>query len=546
MRSILALTKVFQKMLEIGASSGSRRPTSKVIVRLLTTILVILGLVSRAFIYLSNGSLGSDEAKLAINLIEKNWAELFAPLSYNQAAPVGFLILQKFVTTTLGPTEWSLRLVPFTASIASLVASVVLMKRVLKTPGFLFGIAAISVGEFVISQASNAKQYSTDILVALLLTIEFLRYNGFPRTGVHNFRIAVTGILAMVFSQPSVFIVASIGISILTRRAQDERVVARRIPDWIIVSSWVLVFGMLYLCTIQPLSGNEFLHTYWMESRNGSPNWNGSFVSAVSWLPRAIAAAMREPVGLGSAWVAVAVLFVGAIHLWRSDRERFRILATPILLSSCAAVIGKFPFADRMLFFLVPSFLGVIGAGVDALFQHRFRFLQVTGCAVVVAILGPSVRLWATDLYPVRERNAGIRSLLVKLAPNLAPGDVIYARKMAGPTVQYYLQNMKVITNNSRSLIVDDYYRPPRDGERRELRRVTSQYLPFSSDDLLRRAGNSRTWVIVQARRIAVDDVSKDEFIVEFQNVATQGRTISAPGVGAFEFVPRPSSENGD
>ena len=51
----------------------------------------------------------------------RSFAGLLRPLDDDQGAPVGFLVLERLVVRLLGPTELALRLVPFLASIATLV-----------------------------------------------------------------------------------------------------------------------------------------------------------------------------------------------------------------------------------------------------------------------------------------------------------------------------------------------------------------------------------------------------------------------------------------
>ncbi|HEX6657590.1 MAG TPA: hypothetical protein VF065_05885, partial [Ilumatobacter sp.] len=84
-------------------------------------VVVAVGVVLRIARFLDNRSLWLDEAFLAINLTEKSFSELFGRLEFLQSAPVGFLLAQKSVITLLGDSEYSMRLIPLLASIASLI-----------------------------------------------------------------------------------------------------------------------------------------------------------------------------------------------------------------------------------------------------------------------------------------------------------------------------------------------------------------------------------------------------------------------------------------
>ena len=83
-------------------------------------LLVIAGAALRAVQYFRGGSLWVDEAALALNLAARSFSELFSPLDLAQAAPAGFLAVEKALLVAFGRGELALRLFPFLASLAAL------------------------------------------------------------------------------------------------------------------------------------------------------------------------------------------------------------------------------------------------------------------------------------------------------------------------------------------------------------------------------------------------------------------------------------------
>src|SRR5689334_23171439 len=83
---------------------------------------VLFGALVRLVQYASNRSLWSDEAMLALNIVDRSYLELLKPLDYNQAAPPLFLWLEKLAVQLLGNNEYALRLVPLTAGLIALAA----------------------------------------------------------------------------------------------------------------------------------------------------------------------------------------------------------------------------------------------------------------------------------------------------------------------------------------------------------------------------------------------------------------------------------------
>src|SRR3712207_5144043 len=83
--------------------------------------LVLSGIGFRAAQYLSQRSFWEDESFIVLNLRDKTAAELLGRLDHDQAAPPLFLLIQRGVVVTLGPTEFGLRLLPLAAGIGSLL-----------------------------------------------------------------------------------------------------------------------------------------------------------------------------------------------------------------------------------------------------------------------------------------------------------------------------------------------------------------------------------------------------------------------------------------
>ena len=71
--------------------------------------------------YFARGSFWLDECAIALNLRDRNYAELLQPLDYNQVAPIGFLLTTKFFINHLGQNELSYRIIPAFSGVFSIV-----------------------------------------------------------------------------------------------------------------------------------------------------------------------------------------------------------------------------------------------------------------------------------------------------------------------------------------------------------------------------------------------------------------------------------------
>src|SRR5689334_11792537 len=96
------------------SSGGTLFTSGKLIVAF-----VALGIALRVAQYAAGRSLWIDEAWLALNLIEKPFSALTGRLDFNQAAPVGFLLVEGALAKLIGYGEKTLRLFPLLCGVAS-------------------------------------------------------------------------------------------------------------------------------------------------------------------------------------------------------------------------------------------------------------------------------------------------------------------------------------------------------------------------------------------------------------------------------------------
>src|SRR6185312_1305795 len=135
--------------------------------RQLALALVWAGIVCRVVQYFWDRSFWVDEASLVLNIRTKTAAQLLGPLSYHQAAPPVFLLIERALFHLTGGSELSLRLFPLLAGCVSVVLFASLAKRLLSAWPAVFAIALFGFSDRLIWHATEVKQYGIDVFVAV-------------------------------------------------------------------------------------------------------------------------------------------------------------------------------------------------------------------------------------------------------------------------------------------------------------------------------------------------------------------------------------------
>jgi hypothetical protein len=400
--------------------------------------------ILRVWQYAADASLWIDEAALARNIIDRPVSLLFSPLDYAQVAPPGFLLIQKAAVLTIGSSEYALRLFPLLCGIAALLAFARLAHNLFDDWAAPFAAGMFALGAPFVFLASQVKQYSSDILAAVvvLATAAWMRTR--PGDRRRSLTLGLVGAVAVFFSQPACFIVAGIGISLALLHV-FERPRSSLPPVAIVGVMWGLAFGAAIALGLRAMSPTDRLYMQWY--------WGGGFwpvpprtASDLWWPFEQLTYAFgafgsgprRTNGGLNYPWspLFAVMMLVGLFATWKKRRDVALFLVVPALLTLAASAFKLYPFTGRVLTFLEPAFLLATAAGakyVLEIWPNRLR----PATPALLAILGGSPVFAAVKGLPP-ERVEHIRPLVATVADRIEPGDAVYVYYGAGQAVLYY------------------------------------------------------------------------------------------------------------
>jgi hypothetical protein len=394
-----------------------------------------LGVALRLRVYLDNRSLWLDEALLALNLIERDLAGLVRPLAHDQAAPLGFLFVERMMVVLFGASEYALRAFPLVAGIATLFVFWRLASALLLPLGATMALAALALSERLIYYATEVKQYGVDAGMTVVLWTFFLALE--PRLRKNNAAAwaaaAATGALAIWLSHPAVFVLGAIGLRWLwhTVRPFSWRSVLVRGPAAL---TWGGSFALSYIVSLRQIDEATRLHEAW--SGAAAPIVPGSGAN-VMWYVRFVWTLGAVPFEPAMAKVVAVACVVGLAVLWWRHRDQFWWATGAAALAVLASALGQYPLTGRLWLFLAPITILIVGAAVDELWRRSRARLALLAPAVAVAMLAfPAVTAARLGVQPPQKEE--IRPVLHYIRAHYRDGDRLYLYPSAARPAAFY------------------------------------------------------------------------------------------------------------
>src|SRR5688572_6835410 len=125
----------------------------------LVLVVVLAGVGLRVARYAAPLGFEHDEVLLIANVMDRGWDGAFRPLDYDQAAPVGFVLMEEACQTLRGTTERAMRLPPLLASIAALPLLAIFCRKFMTAGGTALAAALLALGEPMLIYTGRVKPY---------------------------------------------------------------------------------------------------------------------------------------------------------------------------------------------------------------------------------------------------------------------------------------------------------------------------------------------------------------------------------------------------
>jgi uncharacterized membrane protein len=494
-----------------------RDKTSFALERVIAALLILLGTLLRVRQYLTGRSLWADEAMLALNIVNRNFAGMFQPLDYDQGSPIGFLLVEKIFNAILGKNEFALRLFPLIIGLISLWLFYLLLKQITGGFGLLTALALFAFNPRLIYYSSEVKQYILDVAVTILLLLlaaPVLR----PSPRKKDFAwLALGGLIALWFSHPALFVLAGIGLGliIITLKRHDHSNL------WLVMGMglvWVLEIVLLYMLILKELSQNAYMREYWQGAFLPMPPW-----SDPGWFVRNL----NENIGIQfgipyGVLVVFLIMLIGWVVIFHQNESYAVALASILSVTLIASALGLYPLFERMILFLVPVGLILIGKTIEALHQRvqRFHLLGVLSVLFLAGYLfyGPFVTSMQNLVEPKYFEH--IRPSLQTLQDSWKDGDALYISNGALPAFRFYAPFYRLENISYEFGHRDDYKNP---------RNILDQL------DALK--GKPRVWILL-SHVYEKGDFNEKEFILnDLAQIGKKKREIRMPGTSVFLYL---------
>jgi hypothetical protein len=456
-----------------------------------------VGALLRIAQYAFNRSLWLDEASLAMNIVERSFQQLTQPLSYGQGAPLAFLMIEKAVTRVFGTGEYPLRLFPLVASLLSLWLFYRVARLVLVPMACLFGLALFATMDPLIYFSSELKQYSSDVMVTLLLLGMALYVERRHFDSAALVLGAGVGAAAIWFSHPAVFVLAGIGSTWFVARLRHKQWRgALRLAGVGVL--WAGSFIASYDVTLSKLIGSPELQSFWAKK----------FVLEGSTTP--------ELSFLINSKLLLAIPVVAAVFLLHSRDQLRSMVVLPACFAFVAALLHTYPFTGRLILFLLPLGLLLLARATIPIAARLDLTARGLGTALPVVMVVPFLVTSGYRLFVPRVREEA-RTEMEWMSQRFQSGDLCYA---------YYATDMAIMYYGSRfgldaTCIIGA-------GSREDRSRYTA--------DLRRIPKGRRVWVLFS--HVYHSEHPLDERLFFLSELDRMGRRLqSHEGVGAFVYL---------
>lgn len=390
----------------------------------------LIGCALRLHWYVFNRSLSWPEAALALNLMHKPWPALLGQLDNNQAAPIGFMLGVRALTSALGDSEFVLRLLPLVSGIATLPLFFKVARWYARPSVVPLALGFVAFSPPQLYYSSECKPYMCDLTLALIVLLGAAWMAERSVTVQRALGLTLVGAAAVWCSYPIALVLAGV-VAVSLLACLSSRDWGRLGALAAIGACWLASFSTYYVVSLRTVSANMALQRFWSSHFLFLQNPRASYAVIAD----VFSSTMYPATGHGS--LVVALFVIGSFSLWFRSRLRCALLMGPLAFAAFAAFFGAYPVASRLFLFSLPLWLLPTLEGIARLAAWSSRISTVGGVVVVGALTG------LLGIRPLISAVSGpaevqdVRPLVAYISAHARPEDTLYVSEFA-PVYEYY------------------------------------------------------------------------------------------------------------
>lgn len=401
-------------------------------------IFVLIGVIIAAFSLIYNRSLWLDEAMLARNIVDKSFFQLLLPLDWNQVAPIGFLLVNKSLAGVFGYHDWVFRIFPFLTYLISLPVFYNLVKKITTNNNkALLALLIFSLNHNILYYSNEFKQYSSDILIALLL---FSTFYSFYKNDFQNYlKFAFIGAVSIWFSNITILLLFPMAILIFYKNYY----VRKSKSVLILYAIWITSFLIYYFLFIYNHPTKDYMLNYWRMSFLPIDNFSNEFLG---WFYKRIRVFFGSLIGFGKIWKYTAIFVTVGVIIFIKERKYFQIFIFffPIIIHLILSGLKMYPFDFRFLLYTIPIIIIFFVEGIYFIWNYlNSKLFKIT----ILVLLVPALIVSSPIISEIPFQNEEIKESLEYMNAHIKNDDKIYVYYGAYDAFVFYQNKYENLTS---------------------------------------------------------------------------------------------------
>ncbi|MFA6391242.1 MAG: glycosyltransferase family 39 protein [Patescibacteria group bacterium] len=384
----------------------------------------------------------TDEASIAISIINLPLDRIAHSLDYLQVAPLGFLWIEKIFITFFGISEYAFRLFPLICGILSIIAFYKLAKQIISKLFLPLSVFIFSVSFPLIDFSTEIKPYIVDVLIVILILNTALFMKNRRYTIRYGILFGILGSFLIYFSFPASFFLAGTGTSFFIYYIVNKQWGQLKAVSLSIIL-WIINIILYYFSFLKYFISSSYLSFFWHDGFLSSPfsmeglgQWEVTFIRIFDY-----------PGMYNLLSIPIGIIFIfGLIKLFKQSKFSFYILVSPVVFLTIASILHYYPIYGRLVLFLLPLIiLGVI-KGLASIYSKSHIRKSIVIFTLLIILLSQSVYGISSAIFPVEKCEIDV--VFEYVENNRKQDDIIYIPFDVASLYEYYQLRMQIPESN--------------------------------------------------------------------------------------------------